>query len=96
MTPAKQLSKEQELGNYSLMNQHFPNSYPPFLLQQMAIPLWHAPSEELGTRACEHASNKCRKTGPITGTLKYTKRKEIYQYGANTGTDESEIYLQPH
>jgi hypothetical protein len=47
--PAKQLSKEQELGNYSLMNQHFPNSYPPFLLQQMAIPLWHALLEELET-----------------------------------------------
>jgi hypothetical protein len=52
MTPAKQLSKEQELGNYLLMNQHFPNTYPPFLLQQMAIPLWHAPLEELETLVC--------------------------------------------
>jgi hypothetical protein len=52
MTPAKQLFKEHELGNYSLMNQHFPNTYPPFLLQQMDIPLWHAPSEELETLVC--------------------------------------------
>jgi hypothetical protein len=29
-------------------------------------------------------------------TLQYTQRKEIYQYGANTGTEESENYHQVH
>jgi hypothetical protein len=52
MIPAKHLSKKQELGNYSLMNQHCPNTYPPFLHQQMAIHPWHAPLEELGTLVC--------------------------------------------
>jgi hypothetical protein len=46
--------------------------------------------DKLVTQACEHASNNCKKT------LKYTKGREIYQYGANTRTEESEKYLQVH
>jgi hypothetical protein len=32
------------------------------------------------------------KEDPIIGTLKYTKRKEIYLYGANTETEDSGNY----
>jgi hypothetical protein len=36
------------------------------------------------------------KEDPITGTLKNTKRKEIYQYGANTETEDQGNYRLLH